>query len=127
MLRIAEIRKRAWGSRPKLEDNLKALMRYRLSLLLYVLVFAAAVPARAQWNDYQKWEIAPFVGYETGGSYPVTNSFTVDRLRINGGLSYGTFIDYSLTENAEAEFMWARNSTSFDARDAATRVYSKAF
>lgn len=102
-------------------------MRYRSVLLMVVFGLMASAPAKAQWRDVQKWEIAPFVGYETGGSYPVTNSFTVDKLRIDGGKSYGTYIDYSLTENAQAEFMWARNNTSFSARDATTGVYSKAF
>jgi Outer membrane protein beta-barrel domain len=105
-------------------------MRYRLLLSLlcmFVLCFAAISPAFGQWRDMSKWEVAPFVGYETGGSYPVTNSFTIDRLRVDGGLSYGTFIDYSLTENSQAEFMWSRNNTSFSERDAATQTYSKAF
>jgi hypothetical protein len=105
-------------------------MRYRLLLSLlcmFVLCFAAISPAFGQWRDVKKWEVSPFVGYETGGSYPVNNSFTIDRLRVDGGLSFGTFIDYSLTENSQAEFMWSRNNTSFSERDAATRTYSKAF
>jgi hypothetical protein len=103
-------------------------MRYRLPLLLtFVLCFVTIAPAFGQWHDYKKWEVSPFVGYETGGSYPVTNSFTVDRLRVDGGLSFGTFIDYSITENSQAEFMWSRNNTSFSERDAATQTYSKAF
>jgi hypothetical protein len=103
-------------------------MRYRLPLLLmFLLGFVAISPAFGQWRDITKWEVSPFVGYETGGSYPVTNSFTVDRLRVDGGLSYGTYIDYTVTENAQAEFMWSRNNTSFSERDAASQVYSKAF
>jgi hypothetical protein len=103
-------------------------MRYRLPFLLtFLLCFVGISPAFGQWRDISKWEVAPFVGYETGGSYPVTNSFTIDRLRVDGGLSYGTFIDYSLTENSQAELMWSRNNTSFSERDAATGTYSKAF
>jgi hypothetical protein len=105
-------------------------MRYRLPLLfmcMFMLCFGAISPTFAQWHDPSKWEVAPFMGYETGGSYPVTNSFTVDRLRVDAGLSNGTFIDYSLTENSQAEFMWSRNNTSFSERDAATQTYSKAF
>ena len=105
-------------------------MRYRLPLLLtfmFMLCCVIVSPAFGQYSDYRKWEVAPFVGYETGGSYPVTNSFTIDRLRVDSGLSYGTFIDYTLTENSQAEFMWSRNNTSFSERDAATRTYSKAF
>lgn len=105
-------------------------MLHRLPLYItcvFVLCFFAISPAFAQWRDTSKWEVAPFVGYETSGSYTVTNSFTVDRLRVDGSLSYGTFIDYSLTENSQAEFMWSRNNTSFSERDAATQTYSKAF
>lgn len=103
-------------------------MRYRLPFLLTFLLCSVGIsPAFGQWRDISKWEVAPFVGYETGGSYPVTNSFTIDRLRVDGGLSYGAFIDYSLTENSQAELMWSRNNTSFSERDAATGTYSKAF
>lgn len=103
-------------------------MRYRLPLLLMLVLSSIAIsPALGQWRVAPKWEVSPFVGYETGGSYPVNNSFTIDRLRVDGGLSFGTFIDYSLTENSQAEFMWDRNNTSFSERDAATHTYSKAF
>jgi opacity protein-like surface antigen len=103
-------------------------MGYRLPLfLMFVLCFVAITPAFGQWGNVAKWEVSPFVGYETGGSFPVTNSFTVDRLRVDSGLSFGTFIDYSLTENSQAEFMWDRNNTSFSERDVATGTYSKAF
>ena len=105
-------------------------MRYRVVVfvLLILLGLSASVPAQAQYyNEYQKWEVAPFVGYETGGSYPITSSLTVDNLRINSGASYGTYVDYSLTSNTQAEFMWSRNNTSFSAHDFTTGTYSKAF
>lgn len=103
-------------------------MRYRLTLLLiFVFCFVIISPTFGQWRDVSKWEVSPFVGYETSGSYPVTNSFTIDRLRVDSALGYGTFIDYSITENSQAEFMWSRNNTSFSERDAATQTYSKAF
>jgi hypothetical protein len=102
-------------------------MRFHVALLAMLFSLIASVPARAQWRDVKKWEISPFVGFETGGSYPVTNSFSVDRLRVDSGGSYGAFVDYSLTENTQAEFMWSRNNTSFSAHDVATNSYSKAF
>jgi len=83
-------------------------------------------PSEAQYAE-GKWEISPFVGIETSGSVPVTNSLTIDRLRADGGTSFGTFLDYSLTENSQAELMWNRNMTSFSERNAATGIYSKAF
>src|SRR5258707_10195914 len=92
--------------------TLGGTVRYRLPLLvMFVLCFVAISPAFGQWHDFKKWEVSPFVGSETSGSYPVTNSFPVDRLRVDSGLSFGTFIDYSLTENSQAEFMcMVRNS-----------------
>jgi hypothetical protein len=103
-------------------------MRFRVALLLAIFFsLTSSVPAFAQWSDYSKWEISPFVGFETAGSYPVNNSFTVDRLRLDSGLSFGAYIDRSITENAQVEFMWSRNNTSFSAHDIATNSYSKAF
>lgn len=102
-------------------------MRIRVPLLFIGLIcLAASVPAKAQYG-FEKWEVAPFVGIETSGSVPVTNSLTVDRLRVDSGTSLGTFVDYRLTENAQAELMWNRNMTSFSERDAATGIYSKLF
>lgn len=103
-------------------------MRFRLALLLATIVsLIAGAPARAQWSDFKKWEITPFVGLETASSYPIASSFTVDRLRADSGASFGAFVDYSLTENAQVELMWGRNDTSFSAHDFTTNTYSKAF
>ena len=95
-------------------------------VLMGMLCLVASAPAKAQYG-WEKWEVAPFVGFETSGSVPVTNSFTVDRLRVNSGTSFGSFLDYRLSENAQAELMWNRNMTSFSERDAATGIYSKVF
>jgi len=81
-----------------------------------ILLFSAA-SASAQFAR-DKWEVTPFVGYETSGSYPLnpqTSGVTVNDLRVDGATSFGTFIDYSLTHNAQAEFMWGRNLTSYSA------------
>jgi hypothetical protein len=83
-------------------------MRIRVPLLFTgLLCLTSSAPAKAQYG-WEKWEVAPFVGFETSGSVPVTNSLTVDRLRVNSGTSFGTFLDYKLTENAQAELMWNR-------------------
>jgi outer membrane protein with beta-barrel domain len=102
-------------------------MRNHLTwLLMGLFLLLASAPARGQYGD-GKWEISPFGGFETGGSVPVTNSLTIDRLRVDSGTSFGTFLDYGLTENAQAELMWNRNMTSFSERNAVTGIYSKAF
>ncbi len=93
------------------------------------LLLLVAIPAHAQG----RFEIDPFVGYETSASYPVTfnniptGSDPIDRLRVNGATAFGTFLDYRLTENFEPEFMWNRNNTSYDAHDLLTNSYVSAY
>jgi len=102
-----------------------------LAILLGLFGFflLAAVSTRAQG----KFEVSPFAGYETSGSYPVSLSSSgtivnpIDRLRANEATSYGTFLDYNLSENFQAEFMWDRNNTSYSARIAGTTSYFKAY
>lgn len=109
-------------------------MRLRLGvLLLGLLVFAAGARAQSYsyGGQYYKWEITPFVGFEAGGSYPVANSSTVtasvDKLRVNNSLSFGTFIDRSLTENFQAEFMWNSNRTQTAEHDSISGQYTNAY
>lgn len=96
---------------------------------IVALLLAAAIPAHAQ----NRFEVDPFVGYETSASYPVsvttgpTGSDPIDRLRVNDSVAFGTFIDYSLTENFQPEFMWNRNNTSYSAHDILTNSYISAY
>lgn len=99
-------------------------MRQRAVLAISWLLLLNAGSAAAQEH---RFEITPFAGYETSGSYPIQTSFTVDRLRTNGNVSFGTFLNYSLTPFFEPEFLWVHNPSSFSQRDAFTRVYTKAF
>jgi hypothetical protein len=96
----------------------------------FALLFTTA-SARAQ----SRFEITPFAGYETSGSYPISvfnnnngsNLAPYNNLRVNDALAYGTFLGYNVTENAQLEFMWNRNNTSFSAQNALTGVYTKAY
>ena len=107
-------------------------MRKYLAILpaLAGLLLGSACFTQAQG----KFEVSPFVGYETSGSYPVslfpsniTIPSPVDRLRANEALSYGGFLDYNVSENFQVEFMWDRNNTSYSARQAFTDTYFKAY
>jgi opacity protein-like surface antigen len=94
----------------------------------FILLFGAS-SAAAQYGP-GKWEITPFVGYETSGSYPLrsqTIGVNVKDLRVDGATSFGTFIDYSLTPNAQAEFIWDRNLTSYSAQVLAGEPFFKAY
>jgi hypothetical protein len=92
--------------------------------VIAALVPFAAISAHAQG----KFEVTPFVGYETSGSYPITSQTgEIDQLRLNGSFAFGTFVDYSLTENFQPEFMWDHNNTSYSAHDILTNSYFNAF
>ena len=105
-------------------------MRIRLNwMVAAVLCLIASVPAKAQYGA-ERWEVTPFVGYETNGSYPlnpISSVVTINSLRVNGAISYGTFIDYSVTRNAQVEFMWDRNPTSYSDQQFPNSPYIKAF
>lgn len=93
-----------------------------------IFIFCAS-SARAQFG-HDKWELTPFVGYETSGSFPLnsqTIGVNVNSLRVDGATSFGTFIDYSLTRNAQAEFMWDRNLTSYQAQALPGEPFFKAY
>ena len=94
------------------------------------LFLLAAISTPAQG----RWEVTPFAGYETGGSFPVNSTSSVttpnqtyDQLRLNGSLAYGAFVDYSLWENFQPEFVWAHNSTTYSAHDILTNSYTFAY
>ena len=104
-------------------------MRLRLGVLVIGLAaFAATANAQSySYGQYYKWEITPFIGYEAGGSYPVTNSSAVDKARANNSMSFGTFIDRSFTENFQFEFMWNRNMTQIAEHDVISSQYINAY
>ena len=93
------------------------------------VLLLAADSARAQ----ERFEVTPFVGYETSASYPIfvmagpVGTGPVDRLRVNGSTAFGGFFDYSLTENFQPEFMWNRNNTSYGAHEIVTDSYVSAY
>jgi hypothetical protein len=99
-------------------------------LLVGLTCLVIGAPASAQYYGREKWEVTPFVGYETNGSYPLnptSTTVTVNNLRINGATSFGTFIGYSFTPNAEFEFMWDRNLTSYSEQPTPGAAYMKAY
>lgn len=100
------------------------------------LAFVIAVLICALWganaNAQGRFEITPFVGYETSASIPLnpfsgSTTVPVNKLRVNGSVAFGTFADFTLTENTQVEFMWNRNPTSFSERRITNGTYFKAF
>ena len=108
-------------------------MRVGMKCLLGGLIgLATSAPGMAQYGGsrLEKWEFTPFVGYETSGSYPLSPTSTtvvVNDLRINGATSFGTFIGYSVTPNAQFEFLWDRNLTSYSVQQTPGAPYTKAY
>jgi hypothetical protein len=105
-------------------------MKIRLTWFAVAALFLlGAISTNAQGRV----ELTPFVGYETSASYPVnglsgpTGTNPIDRLRVNDSLAFGTFLDYSLTENSQLEFMWNRNNTSYSAHDILSNSYISAY
>jgi hypothetical protein len=105
-------------------------MRLRALWIVAALIFLFSAASASAQFALDKWEVTPFVGYETSGSYPLnpqTFGVNVNDLRVDGATSFGTFIDYSLTHNAQAEFMWDRNLTSYSAQILPGEPFFKAY
>jgi len=98
-------------------------------IVLFLSLFTS-LSARAQ----QRYEVTPFVGYESSASYPVSvfstgggGTIPISRLRVDNSLAFGTMIDVGFTENSQFDFMWNRNNTSYDAYNILTNSYFKAY
>jgi len=100
-------------------------MRFRYAGL--VLALALFTPVVHAQSGFGKWEVTPFVGWETSGNFPVSNSATVDSFRVDQGVSFGTFVDWSLTDSFQVEGMWNHNISSFDEHNTATGIYTNAY
>jgi hypothetical protein len=105
-------------------------MRCLIGLLFTGIVsLLLGEPASAQWWE-NKWEVSPFAGYETNGTFTVNPSSTtvnVNKLRANENVSFGSFIDYSVSRGAQVEFMWNRNPTTYSDQQLPNPAYVKAF
>lgn len=98
-----------------------------MKLRFAMVILVAAFMSQALHAQNLKWEVTPFFGYETSGSFPVQNSGTVDRVRADSSVSFGVFADRSMTDNFQFEFMWNRNPTSFSEHNFIDDTYTKAF
>lgn len=110
----------------------------RLQKLGYLFVAVVLLTTVALAQSQGRFEVSPFAGYETSGSYPVESAFgtpggsptsnaAINKLRINSGLNFGAFIDYSVLPDLQLEFLWARNQTYYSQHDFITHSYSYAF
>jgi len=104
-------------------------MRLRLAVLMVGLFCFTGVLRAQSYGQYYKWEITPFFGREIGGSYPVNLSTqaSIDKVRVNDSMSFGTFIDRSFTENFQFEFMWNANRTQTAEHDTISGQYTNAY
>ena len=103
----------------------------KLRWLLLLLVSLGSLQAMGQSSSTtgnSRWEVSPFVGYETHGSYPIDSTSsnvnqvppTVDRIQVDGAMSYGAMVDYEINQNLQFEFLYARNPTTYSQHDYTT-------
>src|SRR4051794_14552245 len=100
-------------------------MKHPFFAVFLVLSCISAATAQTAAADH-KFEVSPFAGFETGSSAPVnipivpitgSPATTIDKSGVQKGVSFGTFLDYSITPNFQGEFFWVRNSTKFTQHD----------
>jgi hypothetical protein len=141
--RNVSLRHEAYGNRQPPRDAVRREVKFvqekreereMMNRSIYILCFTMLFFAGTSTPAQQKFEVSPFVGYETSGSYPVNpfnpplgNLPPVSSLRVNDALAFGTFLNYNLTENTQLEFMWNRNNTSYSGQSILTGQYHKAF
>jgi opacity protein-like surface antigen len=103
----------------------------KVRCLVFVVVMICGLQAVAQYGSSSRdsrWEVSPFIGYETHGSYPIDDTSsnvgqvppTVDRIQVDGGMSYGAMVDYGINQNLQFEFLYARNPTTYSQHDFTT-------
>ena len=104
--------------------------------LLVSVVFAVLSCFAVGQTGATKFEIAPFVGFETGASAPLPIALdpttgipvtTIDRIGLEKGLSYGAFLDWHKWQPVALELMWARNRSTYTQHDAAVDQSSKLY
>jgi len=123
IVRVRDRKTRPWSLWQLLPEPQRTLF-VSVAGCLIVLMFSYGALAQV---PQQRWEISPFVGFETGASAPAANSVDpntglplspIDQIGVDKSLSYGSFLDYAETKDFGFEFMWLRESTSYTEHDA---------
>ncbi len=63
----------------------------------------------------QKFELAPFAGYRTGGSFTAETEEPT-KITIDGDVTYGFAVGFGLDESWQIEFVWSRTETEMSER-----------
>lgn len=83
------------------------------STLVLVLTFLT-IGASEAWA--QKFEIAPFVGYRTGGSFTVEGE-EAQKIGLEAGPAIGFTAGVGLNESWQIEFLWSRAASEISQRE----------
>jgi hypothetical protein len=75
---------------------------------LFLVLTLAAIVSTMSWA--QKFEIMPFAGYRTNGSFRVS-SLDYGQVTIKGGFAYGLTLAYTPSRHAQVEIMWSRTDS----------------
>jgi hypothetical protein len=116
------------AAHPCVIGSAERYLRMKIRWMVVCLFLMSSLQAMAQSGQSTRdlrWEVSPFVGYETHGSYPIdaTSSNagqvapTVDRIQVDGAMSYGAMLDYAINQNLQFEFLYARNPTTYSQHD----------
>ena len=83
-------------------------MKTKRLLLIFALVALMSTMSLAQ-----KFEITPFGGYRTSGSFELApNVLNYSNLKITDGFAFGLSLGYRVSEALTLEAMWSRTSSS---------------
>lgn len=82
----------------------------KIKRLLFVFALMALM---STMSLAQQFEITPFAGYRTSGSFDLAeNVLDYSNVKINDGFTYGLSLGYRVNEVFTIEAMWSRTSTS---------------
>jgi len=85
-------------------------MGRKIALALLVIGVLAVPEAWAQ-----KFELSPFVGFRTGGSFNA-EAEEATKITVDGGAAYGFVAGFGLDESWQIEFVWSRTETEMAER-----------
>jgi len=87
----------------------------RMNLLAAAVLAATSVALAAQPQPPadHRFELQPFVGYRTGGSFDL-DAPDATGLDIESSMSYGFTFGYVLNASQQIDFLWSRQETDLD-------------
>lgn len=87
--------------------------RAGLTLAMFLVIMAAATPARAQYLQIESFEVTPFVGLRFGGTFDVqADQSSQTQATLKDASSYGLAAGVRFDEFSLAEFRWTHSTSA---------------